>query len=948
MKTLALALLLAMTLSAHAEFPPRLLLELTDEAAAAARANSFALPDAIDDLGLKDAELRAVFYEPNDEARHALWLKHGLNRWFRLLADGLDAEQASRALKSGAEILQTHVSYPVTALITPNDYSVHDMWGLTQMQCPEAWDVHHAESPIIVTTIDTGCEIAHVDLAQNIHVHPGEDLNHNGVWDPSDNNGVDDDDNGFIDDLSGWDFVSHGVNPDDSAHGEDYAPRDNEVWPDVNGHGTHVMGSAAGVTDNSIGVACASWNVRALPLRAGFAWVTPEGWLQGSGYTDDFSAAIQYAADNGARVISISFGGTAPDPGEQQIINYAWDLGVITVAAAGNENSSQRIFPGAFNNVIAVAATQRGDVRAGFSTYGNWVDVAAPGVGIWSTMSNNEYHQRNYDSWSGTSMATPNVAGVLGLMLSADPDLSAADAERILVQTADNFETINPDFLGELGSGRVNAFACAGIAAGNHLPPPRTSGVVVDDLAGTIFFGWMLEDSGRGDFVRYRVYRDNELIDSTVSDVYEGPLGAPGFHRFGVSAVYAAGASVIVSAVVNYTPALSLPISDDFESGLAQWQIEGLTQTVNSPVYQGQNSLMCHSGAGDVASAQVNFDAVTTMEAETWFRFAMNPGADGFQSNFAFVDVSNNLVSVGINAEGTVTLFTSEELVTPSLQAVLPPTQWLKYNLRVSGDLLVAAVLNGSSQVLFNFAVPLPDLNDYTSAILAGYFAGSPCFYDRVRMREVSSATFYQPVNPTVIPYAVVISSATGCTGALNPPAEIGIFDGQTCVGSGRVNGDWPMMIQTFGDLGEGGFTSGNPILFRIWSPVCGDDPAAANFEIGDGTFGNGAYARASIATSVAADHTPELQPAEFALYPAFPNPFNAQAELSFSLPSETRAALTLFNSLGREVRVIRDDVFSAGEHRVNFTAQDLPSGVYFVRLTAANHTAQQKLLLLK
>ncbi len=451
-------LCLGRVVNAADALPARLLVELSDRAAELAR-DSEVLPPSLSNLGFSSTDLISVFREPNDPVQRDWWYANGLNHWFRLELRDAQAEDAQFWILKDANVLGSHIIYPHEALLLPNDYAIYDMWGLERMHCPEAWEIQSGNAEIIVTTIDTGCKITHEDLAAGIRVNPGEDLNGNGIWDESDNNLIDDDNNAYVDDLVGWDFVSHTPDTARFAVGEEYGPMDNLVFPDVHGHGSHVMGTAGGVTNNGRGVAAASWNVKAMPVRAGYAWIDGGGTLRGSGYTDDFAAAVQYAADNGARVISISFGGSSIDPAYQAALQYARDLNVVVFASAGNSNNTNLVYPAAYPQVISVAATDQSDVKASFSSFGSWVRVSAPGVAIWSLQPNNVYRPTDYVAWNGTSMASPNAAAVAALLLSYEPTLTDEQVENYIVSTADDLDVINPVYAGQLGSGRVNALA---------------------------------------------------------------------------------------------------------------------------------------------------------------------------------------------------------------------------------------------------------------------------------------------------------------------------------------------------------------------------------------------------------------------------------------------------------------------------------------------------------
>jgi subtilisin family serine protease len=448
---------------------PALMVELTDQASKTFRDGN-EVPSFLVQAGHAQVKLTAVFYEPKDPIHAAIYYELGMSRWFRLEDKIMAAADLAISLKPGGELLRTELIYPVTGGSTPNDFSIHNMWGLTRMQCPAAWDIATGSSQILVTTIDTGCRIQHPDLAANIYVNPGEDVNGNGIWDAADNNGIDDDGNGFVDDLVGWDFVSHNPSGSQSAaDGEEYSPRDNLVYPDIHGHGTHVAGTLAGVTNNSIGVASASWNVKQMPLRAGYACIIG-GNLASRGYWDDFSAAIQYAVDMGVRIISISFYGSSGWSGLQSAIQYARANDCLVFCCAGNDNSSALRYPAAYPEAIAVANTDATDHRYSSSSYGTWIDLCAPGVGIWSTMCNSTYNPADYASWTGTSMSTPNAAAVAALMMSFNPTLTDDQTEGYLRASCDSIDALNPSYARQLGSGRVNAYRALLLASPISVP----------------------------------------------------------------------------------------------------------------------------------------------------------------------------------------------------------------------------------------------------------------------------------------------------------------------------------------------------------------------------------------------------------------------------------------------------------------------------------------------
>ena len=286
-------------------------------------------------------------------------------------------------------------NYYVEASAVSNDPLSSQLYGLSLMGAQKAWDRSTGSSNVVVAIIDTGVDYNHPDLAANIWTNPGEIAG----------NGIDDDGNGWIDDV-------HGINA--------YAGSGNPL--DDNGHGTHVSGTIGATGNNSLGVVGVNWNVRIMGLK----------FLGSGGGGSIFGAiqAINYMIDAKNRyglnlkVANNSWGGAGYSKALEDAISKANDAGIIFVAAAGNESTNNDIlpsYPANYNlpNVVSVAAIDSAQSLAFFSNYGSIVDIAAPGVAILSTLPNS-----NYGSLSGTSMATPHVSGALALLAAYDSSLS--------------------------------------------------------------------------------------------------------------------------------------------------------------------------------------------------------------------------------------------------------------------------------------------------------------------------------------------------------------------------------------------------------------------------------------------------------------------------------------------------------------------------------------------
>jgi len=326
----------------------------------------------------------------------------------------------------------------------PNDSVYNLQHHLPQIKADSAWEIHKGEDgteEVVIAIIDTGVDWDHEDLVDNIWQNMGEDVDGDGktleyidgewVFDPDDENGVDDDENGYIDDFIGWCF-----------NDSDNDPNPIPGTPD-NSHGTHCAGLASATTNNNIGVASISWNLKILPIQATDLNDRPLYGFDG----------VIYAAENGADIISNSWATTFYTQAAHEVITYAIGLGSILIAAAHNNNQFLlNMYPADLPGVISVANVTSNDHKAPLSNYGPNIGISSPGEGVWSTMPND-----NYAPQSGTSMATPVASGLFGLVRSYHPDWSSDQIIKQVLGTADTIDWLNPGYENLLGSGRINA-----------------------------------------------------------------------------------------------------------------------------------------------------------------------------------------------------------------------------------------------------------------------------------------------------------------------------------------------------------------------------------------------------------------------------------------------------------------------------------------------------------
>jgi len=340
------------------------------------------------------------------------------------------AAEKVKGYSANPKVLYAEANYLATAIYTPDDAYFDKQWGLNKIQAPQAWDVTKGSNSIEIAILDTGVDLDHPDLTGKI--------------------------------VESINFTS-------SATADD-----------IYGHGTHVAGIAAASTNNGIGVAGLGFASSVISVK-----VLGD---DGKGYYSWIAKGIIWAADNGAKVINLSLGGSSASSTLEDAVNYAWNKGTIVVAAAGNNGSSSPFYPAYYLNTMAVAATDINDNLASWSNRGEWVDVAAPGVSIYSTLKDGGYGNK-----SGTSMASPHTSGLAALLYSVVTDSNGNgrlnDEVRSRIETtADNIGSVG------VGSGRINAFKAV---SGS---PPLTgsiTGRVTDSADGLPIAGATVSDGAR-------------------------------------------------------------------------------------------------------------------------------------------------------------------------------------------------------------------------------------------------------------------------------------------------------------------------------------------------------------------------------------------------------------------------------------------------------------------
>ena len=414
-------------------------------------------------------------------------------------------ETVLKALSHNPNIEFAERDFIAQSTFVPNDPYVQSgqAWHLNKIQAPQAWDLATGRSSVIIAILDSGVKQNHPDLVDRM--------------------------------LTGYNFIANNTNPADDT-----------------GHGTAVAGAAAAIGNNSIGVAGVGYGCSILPVKV----------LDAGGYAaySTIASGINYAANQGARVISISISGSSASSTLQNAVNYAWGKNCIIVAAAGNNGANTAMYPAACANVMGISATEADDTRATFSNYGNHIAVAAPGNVIWTTQNDNTYP---YGGWWGTSLATPVVAGLAGLIASANTSLSNSQIVSLIKNNADDLGPTGFD--SSFGWGRINARrAVAAATGGTQTDTVAPSTSIASPGTGNSLSGVVSVQVNSSDNIavtRVECYANNIALGTNAGtasqfpwSTYANSNGTYQLQSRAYDAAGNAGASATVTVVVSNTP----------------------------------------------------------------------------------------------------------------------------------------------------------------------------------------------------------------------------------------------------------------------------------------------------------------------------------------------------------------------------------------------------------
>ncbi|MBX2822107.1 MAG: S8 family serine peptidase [Rhodothermaceae bacterium] len=839
------------------------------------------------------------------------------------------------------------MSEPAPLMATPNDALFANQSHLTHIFIPEAWDVVKGEQgDVVVSILDGGTEWQHADLQANVFINPNE------VPD----NGVDDDNNGLIDDVNGWNFSS----ASSASQGDNDPTGDRDATPANALHGTETAGIVAALTNNSSGIAGVTWNAKVLPVNISCPDADRSLCFSYSG--------LVYSLLMDVDIVSASFGSDRPSSLIRSIVESLYENGSLVVASAGNNGTNNDLFPqypANYDNVLSVGWTGKNfDVINSGSNFGISVDVFAPGSNIDATGFNNQYTSNA----SGTSFSAPLAAGLAALVKTQNPEWNIDQVREQVRVTADDISTRNTSikFRDKLGKGRVNAQRAVTEAS----PAVRIRSAQLRDVNGSSRIG-----PGEGATLEVELINHLEPISSfDVSLESSSPF------------------------VTITTPTVSGPSLGTGETASAEFSLFASADVpFNEPI-----ALMLNIDGGDYTDADifsvvVNITNHSTGEVEMTLNPDGNLGYEGFQgetrgTGFTYKGVDymfeggmimgSGAGKIADNIRGTSGFNQTDDFIQ------VEGSEFGIDDGRVTTEEGRLDLLDSQAPSPNNVRVRLDSYADTTNAY--NDFIVLRYTIENVGATQIDNfhmGLFFDWDSP---------SDPGADNAAFDAGRRMGMFqDGASgvYVGTKLLSTDATVNYRSVDnelDLFEDGFTEAEKFAFISGgiqtTTLTGRDvstltsggpysiPVDGNIEIAYALIGGetldelNTHADAAqqlwedsiqgLGPNPVSNEDPDVGPSfEFALADPYPNPVRDEAVIQYEVPTSGSIALSIYDILGREVRTLVDESVRAGKHTITWDARDnngnaLASGMYLVTLTSPTNegvkTETRKMIVLR
>jgi serine protease len=856
--------------------------------------------------------------------------KIGLNRIFEIkYQNNIGIEEAINILLKNERIEYAEPQYIYSTFAEPTDslYAKNSQYYLSQIKAPQAWGIQPNANGILIAIVDSGSDLEHEDLAANIFLNISDPIN-----------GIDDDNDGYIDNYKGWDFV--GLSASNLI--EDNNP---DVTSDSCEHGVHVSGLASAVTNNVKGIASLAQNAKLMIVKVG---------------SDDNASAIYrgydgiiYAADHGAKIISCSWGGPGGGAFGQDIVDYALSKNCLVVAAAGNSNSLVPIFPSAYQGVLAVSNVNSVDVKSGSSSYGYHVGIASPGVSILSTNNGSKYGIKG-----GTSMATPIVSSAVALVMAKFPSLNAIQIGEILKLTSDDIYAngTNSAFKDQLGKGRLNVFKA--LSYNNNLPAIKNQKInIVSQSFGSYAVGDTLSYYFDLKNILQNVTNLNVSLGSKFSNVniLDQNLNISSISSNETKTVGPFRVVVLANTPENFAVDFKLSYSNnsinyqDFEYFTTTLNLDYQNITVNK-VYSTITSIGRVGYSGDDATKGLGF--IYKDESLLYEASLMIGNSD--------TKVSNN--ARGINGDydhhfakkakvkklaNPIYAYLGESIFNDSLNTNL-------LGIQVKNRIFAYPSAPDDQYIIVEY-----ELTNKTNALINNLYSGLFTDWDvddaSKNIVEYNSslqmAYTYQP--SSILPYAGIKLLSNGFTPNFYPHSymvnndlladnSFTIAEKYTALSSGikATSLGAPNGLDVSYTTSYGPFNlSSNETKKVAFAFMAGDNLSNLN---------QVALAAQSKYNQVITSVNSPEKVNQFTVSQNYPNPANALSKLDIYLPKTGQLNITVYDILGKQQIQVFDGTLKQGNHQIEINSQNLPIGLYYYRTTFEGLEKVMKMVVVK
>ncbi len=826
-------------------------------------------------------------YRPQDETLRATFR----NDYRFQFPVGSDMEAIAEEMRLTGEVEWACPDYLIPVDYEPNDPQIYMQWFQETLETAAAWDLTMGDENILFIGIDSGTDWNHPDLADKIWVNPGEDIDN----DPRPFGDIFPDMPGTEGDWDNLDNDDNGLIDDfigwdwvqnvNGAPGEDNTQEDNNPM-DFHGHGTGVAGAFGATADNATFGCGVAPNCKIMANRTGYCTPQNNGLIVMSAATSQMVYATDMVLRDGyIGVVNMSFGGNTPFPPLRSAVEQAYNAGLLLFGAAGNDGVGTQHYPAAYPQVVAVGATTSGDDRASFSNWGTWVDVSAPGEQCYTA-----WFDDHYEPWDGTSVASPIAAGVGALVISMFPEEDNSFWRNVVINSTDPITTDHP-----LGSGRVNAYNAV---TQYYWPNLSIESIELSNPDGNYH-------PDPGETIDVFVSIENTSGWQNATDVVISI-------EFDREELILENGSITIAEVDagsqanNSADPLSFRVPDTGIDGVFTTMLVTVTAsphefitTEEVRVLIGTPEIMFVDDDGGVQLESFYFEDFQTLnmpynhiDRHNLDYLPTLTETSGYDLVIWFTGNEENPLSEteislleDIMDQGDICLFLSGE----SIDEQLDGTDFYR-------EYLHAEHVEGNGMVILDaFDNAGGPIEEGSRLVLTGPGGASNC----------NNPDLIQPVGGAVAAYHYY--SGEDQVGGL-------FFDGPT----------YDLVYFAFPFEATSGAQESTTRSQFIQSLL---------------TY---------IGTDVEESSTEPTLPSTISLDAPYPNPFNSTTTVSFNLPEPSEVSVTVYNIQGQRVATLLQGVTDAGPQQVQWFADDCASGVYFVRLTAAEQTLTRKVMLLR